>query len=96
MKNVSGKRIFPLLYFEHDYLSNAIWIFEIKSGGGGGSTLMHTNAYKGERGSKHDQKYACCRQVYRKCYKYYALLMGSKFFSHRGDLCVINVHEKVI
>ena len=31
-------------------------------GGGGeeGSTLMHTNAYKGGGGSDHDQKYAFC------------------------------------
>ena len=33
--------------------------------GGGGSTLMHTNAYKGEGGSEHDQKYAFCTQFYR-------------------------------
>ena len=34
-------------------------------GRGGGSTLMHTNAYKGEGGgSEHDQKYAFCTQLY--------------------------------
>ena len=32
--------------------------------GGGGSTLMHTNAYKGGGGSEHDKKYAFCMQVY--------------------------------
>ena len=32
---------------------------------GGGSTLMHTNVYKGGGGgSEHDQKYAFCTQVY--------------------------------
>ena len=31
---------------------------------GGGSTLMHTNGYKGGGGSEHDQKYGFCMQFY--------------------------------
>ena len=45
------------------YASRGGWV------GGGGSTLMHTNAYKGGGGRvEHDQKYAFCMQFHWKCY----------------------------
>ena len=38
-------------------------ITDASRGGVGGSTLMHTNAYKGGGGFEHDKKYAFCTQV---------------------------------